>query len=63
MVTSGVPQGLVVEMVLFNMLINDIVSGTEFTPSKFADGTKLSGAVDTVEGRYTIHRDLDMFKK
>jgi len=34
-------------------------SGTECTLSKFADNAKLSGAVDMLERRDAMHRDLN----
>ena len=49
--------------VLFNIFINEVDSRIECTVNKISDDTKLTGTVDTIEGRDTIQRDLDRLEK
>ena len=48
---------------LQHLYLYDIGDGIECTLRKFADATKLSSAVDTLEGREAIQRDLDRLER
>ncbi|KAJ7415141.1 rna-directed dna polymerase from mobile element jockey-like [Pitangus sulphuratus] len=60
-VMSVIPLGLVLELVLFNISASNMDSGS--TLSRFADATKLCGAVNTLEGKNTIQKDLDRLER
>ncbi|KAJ7415088.1 RNA-directed DNA polymerase from mobile element jockey-like [Pitangus sulphuratus] len=58
-VTTGVLQGSTSCPVFFNILIDNIGAGLEVILSKFANNTKLGGAIDSLEGREAMQRDLE----
>jgi len=59
-VMSGVPQGPVLGLVLFNILVGDKDDAIKCTFSKFANNAALSGAADKLEGKDAILGDLGL---
>ncbi|GAB0178451.1 cAMP-dependent protein kinase inhibitor alpha [Grus japonensis] len=48
---------------MFNICVGNMDNGIECTLSKFADDTKLCGAVSMLEGRDAIQKDLDRLER
>lgn len=62
-VMGGIPQGLVLGLVLFNILIHEMSSGVECILNKLINETKLCGAVNRLEGRDASRGDLDRLER
>ena len=55
---SGILHGSVLGLVLLNIFVDSKDSGIKCTLSKFVNDCKLSGAVDTLEGRDAILHEV-----
>jgi len=61
--TIDSPQGWVLGPAPFNISVSNMDSGIECTLSNFTNDTKLSGAVDRLEGRDAIQSDPDRLER
>ena len=62
-VTSGVPQGSVLELLSFVIYINDLEENVAGRVSKFADDTKIGKVVDSDENCQRIQQDIRRLEK
>lgn len=62
-VKFGIPHGFILGPVLFKIFISDIDSRLECICSELADDTNLTNAINKIEGRDAIQRDLDKLEK
>lgn len=53
------PSGVYIGTHISNIFIGNVDSGNECALSKFADDSRMSGVLDTLEGRNAIYKDLD----
>ena len=59
LVMSGIPHRLVLGLVIFNIFLGDMDIGIKHTLSKITDDTELNDAVDMLEGRDAIQKELE----
>lgn len=57
--TSGIPQGFIVGIMLFNIFIHDLGGGMECSLSKFVGNMTLEGAAVMLGGQDSCLRDLN----
>lgn len=58
-VTSYGPLWSIMGQMLCNIFINDLSNGSEWTLAEFADDSKLWRALETLENKAVIQKDLD----
>lgn len=62
-VINGVPQGSVLDLIMFNIFINDLDGVAECALSTFAPDTRLEGVADIPENCAAIQTNLNRLWK
>ena len=62
-VLSGIPQGIVLEPILFVIYINDILESTKSDGLLFADDTKIFKHIMSREDALSLQADIDELEK
>ncbi|KAJ7405314.1 rna-directed dna polymerase from mobile element jockey-like [Pitangus sulphuratus] len=60
---TDILQGSVLGLVVLNIFFGNMGGETECTLSESADDIKLCGAINTLDGRDAIQKDLDRFER
>ena len=63
MLTTRVSWGSVLGSILLHIFVNDLEEELECTLAKVVNDTKLEGAVNILEGKIAIQRDLGRLEK
>lgn len=63
LVTSGIPQGSVLGLLLFVLYVSDMPGNTDSHPFLYADNTKIFRDVSQANGKPALQEDLNKLQR